>query len=70
MLIRTKVTECDFTNTVYRRPVDGYAIVQRGATGRWCVVMHAGPEAQLDTSRVYTPEQARIECNKTGYADF
>ena len=35
---------CDFTFTQYDAPVRGAGFVSQGATGRYCVVMVAGPE--------------------------
>ena len=35
---------CDFTLTQYDAPVRGAGMVAQGATGRYCVVMVAGPE--------------------------
>ena len=35
---------CDFTFTQYDAPVRGAGMVAQGATGRYCVVMVAGPE--------------------------
>ena len=44
MYMEGKVTECDFTDSHYDEPVDGAHVLARGATGRWCCVMWAGPE--------------------------
>ena len=44
MWIKCMIHECDFTGKAYDSYVEGAGAVARGATGRWCVVMHAGPE--------------------------
>jgi|3_EtaG_2_1085321.scaffolds.fasta_scaffold404139_1 hypothetical protein len=44
MYLKHKVPECDFKNIKYDEPVDGAYVLCRGATGRWCPVMFAGPE--------------------------
>lgn len=44
MLIANPVSECDFNGTKYATPVMGAWVLAQGATGRWCTVMHAGPE--------------------------
>ena len=48
MIIRQKVTECDFTGEKYSNPVDGVGYIARGATGRHCVVMWGGPKPYQD----------------------
>lgn len=59
MFIRQTVRECDFTGKEYDHPVDGAGAIARGATGRWCVVMHAGPEYIIDNNiTVHTSEEA------------
>jgi len=44
MYVKMKVPECDFTSKKYSSLVDGAGCIARGASGRWCVVMYAGPE--------------------------
>ena len=44
MLVRMTVPCCDFTEVAYRGGVEGGGYIARGATGRRCVVMYAGPE--------------------------
>ena len=44
MFVAQKVDECDFTGRKYYSAVDGAGAIARGATGRACVVMYAGPE--------------------------
>ncbi len=44
MFIEFTVPECDFTDRKYDTPVEGAGALARGASGRWCVVMYAGPE--------------------------
>jgi len=43
-ILKTKVQECDVTGEAYPYPVEGAHIFDRGATGRVCCVMYAGPE--------------------------
>ncbi len=72
MIIFEQVTECDFTNRKYDKPVDGIACLAQGATGRWCQVLHGGPEhkQQLieEGVQILTHEQAvhLVESNKDG----
>ena len=62
MLIEASVNYCDFTGVEYDDYVSGGAILARGATGRWCQVMWAGPEwvAQHIASggEIFTAEEA------------
>ena len=44
MLVRMTVPCCDFTDVRYPGGVEGGGYIARGATGRWCIVMFAGPE--------------------------
>lgn len=44
MVIEGWVRECDFTGVKYDEAVEGAHFLCRGATGRVCCVMHAGPE--------------------------
>ena len=44
MFIENLVSECDATGKKYSPPVKGLHAIARGATGRWCCVMHFGPE--------------------------
>lgn len=44
MFVRMIVPCCDFTEVAYRGGIVGAGVIARGATGRWCVVMYAGPE--------------------------
>jgi hypothetical protein len=77
MLIKMTVPCCDFTDTRYPDGVEGGGYLARGATGRWCVVMYAGPEqvarhiaaggAIISAEEAY----AKIEAKNNGeYADF
>jgi hypothetical protein len=74
MYIKMKVNECDFTGIKYSSPVDGVGCVARGATGRHCVVMTAGPEYVAKCGLVamnYDDAVAAIDSRKNGdYADF
>ena len=44
MYVEMQVPMCDFTGTRYDGEVKGAGAVAQGASGRWCVVMYAGPE--------------------------
>ena len=44
MYIKQMVQECDMDGIKFGAVVAGAAIVARGATGRWCVVLECGPE--------------------------
>jgi hypothetical protein len=44
MYIKGKVDKCDFDDIEYGKMVDGAHMLARGATGRVCAVMWAGPE--------------------------
>jgi hypothetical protein len=75
MFVEKMVTECDFTGVKYDKPVKGAAAVSRGATGRYCEVMWAGPEflaRENLESEVYTVDEAyaKIAEMADGYADF
>lgn len=74
MLIVKKVPECDFTDRKYDHPVDGAAVIARGATGRWCEVMWMGPEFLAEANQQpIAAQDAReyIEQNHPGdWCDF
>lgn len=72
MIIQTKVSECDFTGKWYPTPIDGGGYLAQGATGRWCVVMWAGPEyLEANNIKVSSKEEAlAMVKEKGGYADF
>lgn len=73
-LIKQKVTHCDFFNKEYSRPVDGGGYLSQGATGRWCVVMWAGPEYLKEGNMVpIDPDEAweqMLNEGATGTRDF
>ena len=69
MLVKGVVNECDFTGTRYKSAVQGAWVVAQGATGRWCTVMHAGPEYICEHGlehELITVEQAQREVDRTG----
>ena len=70
--VALEVMECDFTNRQYDTPVKGAGALNRGATGRWCVVMHAGPEYLAKHNIVpLIHEEAVAECEGYGgHCDF
>lgn len=73
MWVEQIVTECDFTGKQYDTPQQGAGGVARGATGRWCVVMHAGPEYIMDNKIVvksYEEARKHIEDHEDGWPDF
>lgn len=73
MYVQMMVPECDFTGTVYDKPVMGAGGVCRGATGRYCVVMYAGPEYLASNGIVPITEAEAyrtIEENGDGFPDF
>ena len=73
MWVEQLVKECDFTGKQYDSPQQGAGGIAQGATGRWCVVMHAGPEYIVDNNIVVTPlDKARAEINDhyDGWPDF
>jgi len=44
MYVIAMVVSCDFHDTKYDPPVEGAHLVSQGASGRWCTVLHMGPE--------------------------
>jgi len=69
MFVEGLVKECDFTDTRYESAVSGAWIVVQGATGRWCTVMHVGPEYLRENNlegNVLTVEQAEREVEREG----
>lgn len=49
MLVCMTVPCCDFTDVRYPGGVEGGGYIARGATGRWCAVMYAGPGSVAKT---------------------
>lgn len=72
MYVETYVSSCDFSGTKYDGAVKGAAAVAQGATGRWCEVIHVGPEYIAEKGLVVkTREEAYAIVEKEGgYADF
>lgn len=72
MWVELLVTECDFTGRKYANKVKGAGAIAKGATGRACVVMWAGPEYLKE--RDITPlsyEDAVTEAESRGWkVDF
>jgi len=72
MFVKQKVNECDFTGRKYNSAVDGAGALAKGATGRVCVVMYAGPEYLAENN--VTPLSYEDAVKKTeeqgGYPDF
>ena len=72
MYVEMQVPMCDFTGTRYDGEVKGAGAVAQGASGRWCVVMYAGPEFLADKG--VTPlayEDAIRKCEaRGGEVDF
>jgi hypothetical protein len=73
MYVVGMVSECDFTDTKYPEPVRGALCVARGATGRYCVVMYAGPEFLARHGIVplsYSEAVSIVLKNGDGYVEF
>lgn len=73
MYVEALVNGCDFTNKNYDVLRSGAWFVGPGATGRWCIVMCAGPEflAENNIKPISIQEAyAKIEKSGNGYADF
>jgi hypothetical protein len=77
MYVKRKVNDCDFTGEKYATAQDGFAVVCRGATGRWCEVMWGGPtamaEQNISEADLLSYEQAYAKIEELGdgnYADF
>lgn len=72
--MKAMVTTCDLNTIDYDEPVEGAHVIVRGATGRWCCVMWAGPE-YLDENNIKTitrgeVEDFIIECDGEHAIDF
>jgi len=73
MWIQGEVTYCDIDQTSYEKPVMGAHAICRGASGRYCAVLWAGPEAvERDGLEPITREEALkiIEEKGDGWAEF
>lgn len=73
MFVQAKVLECDFDGVHYADYVDGAYVVARGATGRYCAVMYAGPDylKRSDiTPLTYDEAVAQVERNGDGWVEF
>lgn len=71
MIIRRKVTHCDFTDRRYEQPVDGAACLAQGATGRWCEVLWIGPEHLAEAEvKTISREEAIQQIGSNGSIDF
>ena len=67
MFIEEMVYECDFTGRKYDMPVPGGGALSMGASGRVCVVMHAGPEFLAENGyTLMTYEEAYAWAKETG----
>lgn len=69
------VVDCDYCGSQSADSSKGYAVVSRGATGRYCEVLwlcNTCGEMQADPNDLPTVSEARLLCNsKPGaYADF
>lgn len=66
MYVKRHITECDFSDRKYDESVPGCAALARGASGRWCEVMHMGPEYMAEqniTPMEYEEAVAYLEKN-------
>ena len=71
MYVKMMVPECDFNSIRYEAPVEGAGAVARGASGRWCVVMYAGPEYLAEHGITpITHEEAYAQIEEPDYPDF
>lgn len=73
MYVEMNVPMCDFDDIQFSRPVMGAGAIARGATGRYCVVMYAGPEyLKKNNLTVYKYDEAVaiVESYKDGFVDF
>lgn len=62
-----KVKECDYSSKRYSEPVDGCWALAQGATGRYCVVLHIGPEEiEANNLTVRDLEEVRAEIEAKG----
>ena len=61
MYVEGKVSECDFTERTYDSKVNGAHVIAQGGSGRWCAVMHAGPEYLKENNIIPTPRHEAIE---------
>lgn len=73
MWIKTTIFHCDFSDRKYPQGIDGAGALAQGATGRWCVVMWAGPE-EIEKQGIEPedPEVVRTRLNEegNGWCDF
>jgi len=73
MYVQAMVRECDLSDRKYDAPVMGAMAVARGATGRYCAVLHVGPEFLAEQNCTpFTVQEAydRIATSGDGYPDF
>lgn len=76
MYVKRMVQECDFNDEKFDEPVDGVAMIAKGATGRYCEVMWGGPKVLADLIdegiTVHTYEEARelADSDPYGWAEF
>jgi hypothetical protein len=76
MLVARKVNDCDFTGERFEEPQNGFAVICRGASGRYCEVMWGGETAMAEqgvtADDLMTYEEARqaIADAGDGYPDF
>ena len=48
MYIHASIRDCDFCGERYAAPIQAYAILAPGATGRWCEVLNCCDECLPD----------------------
>lgn len=73
MYVTGMVGECDFTDTKYDVPMQGAHVIARGYSGRYCVVMYAGPEWLAKSGIVplsYSEAVSTVLKNGDGYVEF
>jgi hypothetical protein len=73
MYVIGMVPACDFTDRTYASPVQGAHVIARGATGRYCAVMWAGPEYLAERGiepLSYSEAVSNVLKNGDGYVEF
>lgn len=71
MILKTMVTECDFSGKTFDEPVEGGHCFARGATGRVCWVMSICDEFAQENGWEYnTLEEIEAWANEEGYLDY
>ena len=73
MYVSMMVPECDMNDMKYSPAVEGAGILAQGATGRYCVVLYAGPEYLKEnniTPMTYEDAVSKVESKPGAWVDF